>query len=93
MPRATIKKATQKGKRLQAVWTDAKGRERRKAFGAPGTTNIGKGDKKKAFFARHKTPREAIAADQLGAFLAAKDWGKKGGLKPGDTIFIPDKLT
>lgn len=92
MPLATIQRATQKGKRLQAVW-DQSGRTRKKAFGFPGTRGVGEGEKKKKFFARHKSAAEALRSGQLGAYLAAKDWNRKGGFKPGDKVQIPSSLT
>lgn len=93
MPKAKIMKATQKGKRLQAVWTDPKtGRTRRKAFGQAGKGKVvGKQPNKKSFMARHGTMKEAKAKGELARWLAIKDWKNK--MKPGQTINIPKELT
>lgn len=92
MPKATIKKATQKGKRLQAVWEDPEtGRERKRAFGQPGVRVASSPERKKAFLARHGTAKEAKQKGELGRWLAIKDWQRK--FKPGDKINIPKELT
>jgi hypothetical protein len=92
MVQAEIRKATQKGKRLQAVWTDPKtGRERRVAFGQAGKEGvIGKEPNKKAFKDRFGTLAEALAAGHLAKWLAIKDWNRR--LKVGDKVRIPRKL-
>lgn len=91
MPRAVIKRATQKGKRLQAEWVDKKsGRTKRQPFGQKGVRIATSKEDVDNFIARHGTEKEAVRKGELARWLSIRDWKKK--FKPGDVITIPDEL-